>query len=342
MNCRILAVTGLLICSAVLSVASAATIDNYLIVGNQINESTVDVSNYELGLVSALPGSAPAVNSPGVAPTVSTTPTYDGNVAVTQTDGTIKLSDVDIYAGTGVDCAGTYADCTDSGSNLSNVDYDDAAGGSGLRSISDGDGINDNVDFTTLNSEIAAVTSFVNGISAGDITGTIATKDGGSGVIEVDTVVNLSSGLNILNFDTTSNAIDVKANLIFQGAADAFALVLVDDAQLFKTSQGNLVIGDQGIGLNNVLIVATGSNQFDISNTTINGVALWDLSSDNFSNLSVDNMSGCTQLVGNDVDIQNVRLSTCGFDVSVIPIPGAVWLFGSGLALLAWIRRKPA
>jgi hypothetical protein len=312
MNCRILAVTGLLICSAVLSVASAATIDNYLIVGNQINESTVDVSNYELGLVSALPGSAPAVNSPGVAPTVSTTPTYDGNVAVTQTDGTIKLSEVDIYAGTGVDCAGTYADCTDSGSNLSNVDYDDAAGGSGLRSISDGDGINDNVDFTTLNSEIAAVTSFVNGISAGDI-----------------------------DFDTTSD-ITVKANLIFQGGADAFAIVLVDDAQAFKTSQGNLVIGDQGIGLNNVLIVATGSNQFDISNTTINGVALWDLSSDNFSNLSVDNMSGCTQLVGNDVDIQNVRLSTCGFDVSVIPIPGAVWLFGSGLALLAWIRRKPA
>jgi hypothetical protein len=338
MNCRILAVTGLLICSAVLSVASAATIDNYLIVGNQINESTVDVSNYELGLVSALPGSAPAVNSPGVAPTVSTTPTYDGNVAVTQTDGTIKLSDVDIYAGTGVDCAGTYADCTDSGSNLSNVDYDDAAGGSGLRSISDGDGINDNVDFTTLNSEIAAVTSFVNGISAGDITGTISTN---SGDIDSDKVVNLSAGLNILDFDTTSD-ITVKANLIFQGGADAFAIVLVDDAQAFKTSQGNLVIGDQGIGLNNVLIVATGSNQFDISNTTINGVALWDLSSDNFSNLSVDNMSGCTQLVGNDVDIQNVRLSTCGFDVSVIPIPGAVWLFGSGLALLAWIRRKPA
>jgi hypothetical protein len=205
-----------------------------------------------------------------------------------------------------------------------------------LRSISDGDGINDNVDFTTLNSEIAAVTSFVNGISAGDITGTISTN---SGDIDSDKVVNLSAGLNILDFDTTSD-ITVKANLIFQGGADAFAIVLVDDAQAFKTSQGNLVIGDQGIGLNNVLIVATGSNQFDISNTTINGVALWDLSSDNFSNLSVDNMSGCTQLVGNDVDIQNVRLSTCGFDVSVIPIPGAVWLFGSGLALLAWIRRK--
>jgi len=38
--------------------------------------------------------------------------------------------------------------------------------------------------------------------------------------------------------------------------------------------------------------------------------------------------------------LDGVSISTV--TVSPVPVPAAVWLFGSGLALLGWIRRKPA
>ncbi|MGI9309643.1 MAG: hypothetical protein ACR2P6_10295, partial [Gammaproteobacteria bacterium] len=153
----------------------AASLDSYLIVGHQINDSTVDVSNYELGNVSSLPGSAPAVTPPGVSPTLSPPPGYDGNVAITDPNGQVKLSDVEIYAGIGIDCQGSYNTCTDNGSNISNVDYDDAAGGAGLRSISNGDGINANVNLTNVLDQLDLAAGIVSGLST---TGSIATSSG--------------------------------------------------------------------------------------------------------------------------------------------------------------------
>lgn len=310
--------------------SQAATLNDYLIIGQYVNDTAVDVSNYELGKVSSL--QSPTIDGPGVAPTTSSTPTYDGDIAVTSTSGTVKLSDVNVYGTIGIDCAASYNACTDSGNNLSNTNYNDST-------ISSSNGINGGVDLSGLNAEIAALTTFVAGLSA---TGSIATS---SGVISSNTVVNLSSGVSVFDFSGTGgNDIEVNndANLIFQGAADAFAVVLVNDNALFKVSNGNLLIGDGGILSNNVVIISqtsgTGAN-IDLSNANINGVALWDLGGD-LANISLDNVSGCTQLLGDDVDIQNVRLSQCAFNTTVVPIPAAAWLFGSALLGLGWMRRK--
>jgi hypothetical protein len=49
---------------------------------------------------------------------------------------------------------------------------------------------------------------------------------------------------------------------------------------------------------------------------------------------SVDLYSGAVQSVG------NMGVSIYGLAVTAVPIPAAVWLFGSGLGLLGWFRRK--
>ena len=136
-----------------------------------------------------------------------------------------------------------------------------------------------------------------------------------------------------------------NGSLIFQGDANDYAVVLVNEGSNFLTSKGNLVIGDGGIGTNNVVIISQNQGtdaNFGLSNTYINGVALWDVGNDLQNNISLDNVIGCTQLVGDDVDIQDVRLQRCAFDTSVIPIPPALALFPSALAVLGWMRRRRA
>lgn len=314
-----------------INVVQSATLSDYLIVGRYVNDTAVDTSNYELGSISSLSGAGPSVSSPGVGP--STGVTNDARIAILNSTGTVKMSDVDVLGtgATGIDCAGSYNNCTDNGSNLSNTDYNGSAMGSS-------NGVAGNVDLSGVSSDISDAQTWLNGLS---LTGSIATSGGD---INSDVVVNLVSGLNVLDFSGAGGSdITVAADLIFQGGADAFAVVLVNDGANFKTSNGNLVIGNGGIGLNNVVIVSGNDGtdgSIDLSNSFINGVALWDLGPTLENNLSLDNVTGCTQLVGDDVDIQNVRLSKCAFTGGEVPVPGAIWLFGSALGLLGWMRRK--
>ena len=49
--------------------------------------------------------------------------------------------------------------------------------------------------------------------------------------------------------------------------------------------------------------------------------------------------AGCTVINGNDMN-DGTPLFRASFPSSVVPIPAAVWLFGSALAGLGWMRRK--
>ena len=297
------------------TVAKAATLDDYLIVGRYVDDTAVDASNYELGKISTLDsGNYESVSSPGVGP--STGQTNDARIAILETDGTVKMSDMRMFGTglTGIDCAGSYNNCTDNGGNLSNTKYNGS-------NMNGSNGVQGGVNMANIETQIALAQSWISGLGAADVS--ISTS---SGDISSDQVVNLASGLNVVRFSGVgSNDIKVdNSDLIFQGASDAFAVVLVDEGSNFLTSNGNLVIGNGGIGLNNVVIVSTtggSSANFGLSNTYINGVALWDLGGNTENNMSLDNVIGCTQLIGDDVDIQTFDCPDALLTQRLFPFP---------------------
>lgn len=63
-----------------------------------------------------------------------------------------------------------------------------------------------------------------------------------------------------------------------------------------------------------------------ISGPIINGLTTW-------AAISSDGLGGQTEIALTLVEDRRVRLST-------VPIPTALWLFGSALGLLSWMRRK--
>ena len=107
--------------------------------------------------------------------------------------------------------------------------------------------------------------------------------------------------------------------LIQGGAGDSVIFRVPDDANMLVT-QTAILVGDGGIGLNNVMFYSDkpdNNTHFSLSNVVLNGIAFWDLSMfPDPSEIGLNNVQGCTQLVGNKINTgQNVRLTRCAFAV---------------------------
>jgi hypothetical protein len=95
--------------------------------------------------------------------------------------------------------------------------------------------------------------------------------------------------------------------------------------ELFADSESGSILGIDGFG--RALLLPDGF----VSNDTLGGIsATW--IDETFASLGITQGSYVWSWAGDSVTL----------DVVPVPVPAAVWLFGSALGLLGWIRRKAA
>ena len=79
-----------------------------------------------------------------------------------------------------------------------------------------------------------------------------------AGVISSDFTYNAPSGLSVVDIET-GNGNDFlieNATLVIDGPANSFVIFRLPDGTNLNVSNGNILVGDGGIGLNNVLFVS--------------------------------------------------------------------------------------
>lgn len=309
-----------------LSPVGAGAVPNYaaeyLLIGTGPQSTAVaaKASNWELGRNSA---SSPWFNTeslPANALPVQTGIGGNGDTAITDTDGSFDFSDMDIWGDAGVDCAGNRGNC----SNHSNTDFNGS-------SMSNANGIQGGVNLSGLTAQLASVASDIPSLQS-DIT-----LNFNDGKWSNNLLISLSLGLTVIDINTHGNDLLLEENnLVFDGPEGAYAIVRVPHEANFLATQSNIIVGDGGIGLGNVLFFSDkpdNNQHFNFNDTILNGVAFWDLSLEGEIHLS--NAMGCTQLVGSKIDMSDVRLNGCA---TAVPEPNTALLLGLGLAGLVASR----
>jgi hypothetical protein len=278
--------------------------------------------------MSGLVGSVPAL--PGNASTVQVGIGGNGDIAITHSNGNFDVSDIDIFGDTGIDCAGNRGSCNDGNSNSS-------FNNSGL---ANSNGLNGNVSLAAVSNEIDAARNLTTGIPAlsGDFNFTLEFDDG---KWDSELSIILSSGVTVFDFDTNSNDLLLEnTNLVVDGPANAFAIFRIPDEANFKVSGANMLVGDGGIGLHNVLFYTDkpdNNEHINVNNSIINGIAFWDLGMSG-GEIHFDNVQGCTQIVADKVNVNDVRLNNCAA-FETVPEPGTGLVLSLGLVGLVMTAR---
>lgn len=288
--------------------------------------------------------------------------TLDGDVAVTDRTGTVTLSNSDIHAenagpnnvgSQGIDCANSFNGCSDNGQEISESnplgpDEDGSGfntmplpGGPNFSQIANQNGIQGDVSLGGLVDELVDFRAEVAGLDADQVLNI-------AGLNNEDRTFTFGAGLTVVDIVTNDNDFDLSnSNFIVSGEEDTSVIFRVESEQALVASNSNfLLAGD--IGLNNVLFfVDDDSTSFNFNNVEFLGFSFFDFGGLATNNVaSFDNVRGCGQLVTDRIGFNNVSLVNCAYapEVAAVPLPAALPLFGTALALLglAQVRLRRA
>lgn len=345
----------------------------YLIIArNRINGNTdVATNNFELGANKApVPctdsfldgGSSGGPTLQGAVPALPTNAAavfqgvgYGGNIAITDSAGEFELQDVGVYGDSsiGIRVAGPNSTAINKSSNAffndpnmfpntfniatqtgNSVNPSAAVQSTRIESPTNA-GVTYNYNHSSLLAELSAARTAINSLAA---TGTLDVS-GNSGKIDTDYTFTATAGLNVIDIITGGNDFLVQnANFVIDGPEESAVIFRLPDTDNMLISNANVLAGNGGMGLRSILFY-TDQNEndthFSFSNTILNGVAFWSLS-DAGGSIDISNAQGCTQLVADVVDMDDVRLNRCSY----IPEPTMICLLGvGGLTLISRKRR---
>ncbi|MBX3409824.1 MAG: hypothetical protein KF859_08050 [Phycisphaeraceae bacterium] len=269
----------------------------------------------------------------------------DGNIAITSGRGVYNLQDVGVYADLGVHAAQS-ASAADAGTQNSffndphffpntftstgfiNPLVNGNTGGFGvfvgpgaaspssrmaapLRA-----GVTGGVDFNPLMGDIAATRAAINALPATMI---LDLRPSG-GVISSHRLITVPAGISVI--DVLTNGSDVSlnnANLVIDGPDGARVIVRIPRNAKMNISNGNILAGKSGIGLNAILFYSDrldNAQHFNFNNSIVNGVAFWSVGARGGS-ITFNNAQGCTQIVADKIVLNDVRFCRCAFGTSV-------------------------
>ncbi len=348
---------------------AASYMPDYLVIATgQSNSNNNNVGNplhlsdSELGAIGANnkvspPGSVPNVPQSHGSVRAPNGITYDGDVAITETNGVITSSNSNIYSqntgntnpgSQGIDCAGSYKTCTDKGSQISSNNKHGTPGpnvtklgkNKGVQSI----GQSAPNRMANLKAEAQTLTTDYWNLAATD---TFAFDE-----IKSNRKDTFGSGLNVVDLGAgDSKFLLQNSTWTISGDADTFVIFRLQDSAFFDISEANLLVDQtDGMGLNNVLFLVDtddGNGSFNFDNLYFNGISFWDYGGQGEKNEAVwNNVAGCGQVMTDKINFNNVSMSGCSFNYeqpSAVPLPAAFPLFGAALAgfgIVGWRRRK--
>jgi len=164
-----------------------------------------------------------------------------------------------------------------------------------------------------------------------------------------------AESLNGTGSDSINEMLDVRVEITTDGYwMEEFALVEAGDYYL--SGAGASVSASGTFGVTSNTSAYSVNNAFTAGPLTVQGVTTdWlassevDLSDtagwygDTDVTVMVDNdLVASTASLGEQAWVQKKIGGVVGLTITAVPVPAAVWLFGSALAGLGWLRRKPS